>query len=84
MPDRSTVVARLRTWVGELLPDHDGAPPGEDDDLVSVAGFDSVALLQLLTKVENDFDISLSDRDDVIRDARSIGLLAEHIVRIAG
>ncbi|QIZ37843.1 acyl carrier protein [Saccharopolyspora sp. ASAGF58] len=83
MLDRSTVVDRLTTWVGELVPDRDVDAVGEDSDLGLVAGFDSVALLQLLARAEDDFDVSLSDRDDVIRDARSIGSLADQIVRIA-
>ncbi|OKI17801.1 hypothetical protein A6A25_40310 [Saccharothrix sp. CB00851] len=74
---------RIIAWVVELVPESGSAELTSDTDLARFAGFDSVAILQLLARAENEFDVSLTDQDDVIRAAGSVGTIADQVVRCA-
>lgn len=81
--NRAAIVRQLTAWVAELMPDRDGPALAEDASLTR-AGFDSIATVQLLARAEDEFGVDLADQDETIRDADSVGSLADSIVRLGG
>jgi acyl carrier protein len=81
--DRAAIVRHLTGLVAELMPSLGDEPVDEYASLTE-AGFDSIATVQLLARAEDDFDVDLAGSDETIRDADSIGSLADCIVRLAG
>ncbi|WP_241474273.1 phosphopantetheine-binding protein [Mycolicibacterium neoaurum] len=56
------------------------APPVEKDtDLRILGWFDSIAIIQLLSWAEGEFDVLLSDQDAAIEAVNSADSLAEYI-----
>lgn len=84
MLDRSTVVQRLTAWVVELVPECSQLGVDEDTSLSQFAGFDSIAIVQLLARAEDDFDVDLAGQDETILSAGSIGSLTDSIMRLSG
>lgn len=84
MIDRSTVVERLTAWVLELVPGSTRSSVGEETVLSQFAGFDSIAIVQLLARAEDEFGVDLADQDETIDSAGSIGSLTDSIVRASG
>ncbi|EMD28613.1 acyl carrier protein [Amycolatopsis azurea] len=80
----AAIARRLTAWVVELVPGCDESALEEDTSLTDFAGFDSIAIVQLLAKAEEEFGVDLADQDQAIESANSIGSLAESIVRLGG
>lgn len=52
--------------------------------LKQFAGFDSIAIVQLLARAEEEFHVELAELDQAIESASSIGALTETIVMLGG
>ena len=79
-PDRAAVTAQLLAWVLELVPEARSAPLNATTDLRDFAGFDSLVLLQLLIRAEEEFDVPLVFQDPAIAEALSVAALSRHIL----
>ncbi|WP_049566406.1 acyl carrier protein [Streptomyces sp. SBT349] len=84
MIDRSAIARQLTAWVVELVPGCDESEISEEASLRQFAGFDSIAIVQLLARAEDEFGVDLADQDETIRSVDSVGLLAESIIRLGG
>ncbi|AVT33708.1 hypothetical protein C6361_34505 [Plantactinospora sp. BC1] len=84
MVERSAVVRRLMAWVVELVPSCAESGIDEETSLTQFAGFDSIAIVQLLARAEDEFGVDLADEDQTIQSAASVSSLAESIVRLVG
>ncbi len=82
--DRAVVARRLTEWAVELIPGCEESLIEEGTPLTGFAGFDSIAIVQLLAKAEDEFGVDLADEDQAIESAGSIGSLADSIVRLGG
>lgn len=55
-----TVERELRRILDDVVPDH--GPFGPDDELID-AGFDSLALVEAVTRIESGFGLTFSESD---------------------
>jgi Cys-tRNA(Pro)/Cys-tRNA(Cys) deacylase len=76
------VASRLQMLVKDLFVDVPAERIGEDDGLQSVLGLDSVGFLELRALCENRFGIQIADADFGPDNFRSIGKLADLVVRL--
>ncbi|WP_086844037.1 acyl carrier protein [Amycolatopsis kentuckyensis] len=81
-PERAEVARRLTAWVVELVPGCEESALAEATSLTDFAGFDSIAIVQLLAKAEAEFGVDLADQDQAIASASTIGSLADTILRL--
>jgi acyl carrier protein len=83
LTDKTESIARqLTAWVVEMVPGSTGIDA--QTPLSQFAGFDSIAIVQLLAKAEDEFGVELADRDDAIESVSSVGALAKSIVALGG
>jgi acyl carrier protein len=76
---------RIRTYVTtELLYDRDAGALGDDDSLLGPGLLDSVAILRLVSWLEEEFGVSIPDEDVVPDQIESVSRLAALVRRRQG
>ncbi len=78
---RAATLLRLRDIVMHTL---DVSPPAPETDLVETGALDSLALVELLVAVEQDFGIRFAPEELEIERFRSLAALAELVDSHAG
>jgi acyl carrier protein len=78
------ITCQLTAWVVELMPGCDGSEIDKESSLAQYPGFDSIAIVQLLAKAEDEFRVELADQDETIESVASISSLAQRIVQLGG
>jgi acyl carrier protein len=78
--DRSDVLERVLNQIMRIIPDARSEHVDSATDLRNLGGFDSIAVVQLLSWAEVEFSVSLADRDSAIESAHSAVSLADCIL----
>jgi acyl carrier protein len=80
---REDVVRELRNiLVDDLLVELPAESIGEADGLQSVVGLDSLGFIELRVACEQRFGVEISDADFTSENFRSLGALADLVVRV--
>ena len=75
----------LRRYIGrELLSDRDGAPIGDDDDLLGTGLVDSVGMMSLVLFIEEELEIAVPPEDVTIGNFLSINAIDDYLRRRQG
>jgi acyl carrier protein len=76
---REEIIALLREWTDELL-DTDVGSSLDETSVLAELGFDSLAQLELLTRLESEFRVNVPD--DRLPRTQSVGGLVELILEL--
>lgn len=80
---REDVVRELRNILADdLLVELPAESIGEADGLQSVVGLDSLGFIELRVACEQHFGVEISDADFTSENFRSLGVLADLVVRL--
>jgi acyl carrier protein len=67
--------------VNELAPDRRAKTIAPDEDLITQGNIDSVGLMQLVSFIESEFGITITDDDLVIDNFRTLRSIEDFILR---
>lgn len=77
--DRSRLLVQIRSFLGELFPATRRRPPADDDDLLTSGTLDSVGVLDLVSRLEENLGIHILDEELVPENFRSIAAIATFV-----
>ena len=75
--------ARIRTFIVENFYVAEGAALGDDTSLIETGVVDSTGVLEVIAFLEEEFGLSIPDRDIVPANLDSIARIASYIARCA-
>jgi len=78
-PTTRSVAARVHEFIVETLLLGQDADFGPDDQLLEEGIIDSLGLLEIVTFIETDFDVTVDDADVTLDAFGSVNLMADYI-----
>ena len=79
-----TTAIRIKTYIANTFPGADASNFDEDDSLLEKGVIDSMSVLELVSFLEAEFEITIDD-DDLVADIfQSVRTLAEFVERQVG
>jgi acyl carrier protein len=81
---RDEVIQFLRRTIASLVEDPELEHTLDDDQLLQAAGMDSIRIMNLLVRIETEYEIMFDDDELLLENFESIHVIADRISQKAG